>query len=375
MPTKNQYDRNSQTANAMPLVLGLVPEDQRAAVLDGLVAQIRAGRNRVTSGDVGFNYHMRALSDAGQGNVLYDMLISDDGPGYAYQLRKGATSLIETWDTSPAQSQNHCMLGHSDEHTHMVNAQRAIANLEETGVAQTGMAEGKFECWMLDEEISPHGAQLSTSSFRISCLGFHAFFPAAVHLTARSFERLANLRKFAMIPIEPTAIPPFVPRIGNGQPPPKTAKLTAFNHASPAKIRPLTSSPLSFQHFSVCSHPPSVAMNPSPCHPRIRSADRSVGAAPNGQGARGQGPGVPVRSATSAGFRRSPDWHRRIPAQPQTGRDKRPRWSVTTMRTKHLMRDPFSALQHSPCGLTSGRPGPDPPYPLPIITIRISIRK
>ena len=112
---KNQYDRNSQTANAMPLVLGLVPEDRRAAVLDGLVAQIRDGGNRVTSGDVGFNYLMRALSDAGQGNVLYDMLVRDDGPGYAYQLQKGATSLIETWDASPAQSQNHCMLGHIEE--------------------------------------------------------------------------------------------------------------------------------------------------------------------------------------------------------------------------------------------------------------------
>ena len=112
---KNQYDRNSQTANAMPLVLGLVPEDRRAAVLEGLVAQIRAGGNRVTAGDVGFNYLVRALSDGGQGNVLYDMLVRDDGPGYAYQLKKGATSLTEAWDTNPGSSQNHCMLGHIEE--------------------------------------------------------------------------------------------------------------------------------------------------------------------------------------------------------------------------------------------------------------------
>ena len=112
---KNQYDRNSQTANAMPLVVGLVPEDRCVAVLDGLVAQIRAGGNRVTAGDVGFNYLMRALSDGGQGSVLYDMLIRDDGPGYAYQLKKGATSLTEAWDTNPGSSQNHCMLGHIEE--------------------------------------------------------------------------------------------------------------------------------------------------------------------------------------------------------------------------------------------------------------------
>jgi alpha-L-rhamnosidase len=112
---KNQYDRNSQTANAMPLVLGLVPDDRRAAVLDGLVAQIRAGGNRVTAGDVGFHYLVRAISEGGRGDVLYDMLVRDDGPGYAYQLKKGATSLTEAWDTNPGSSQNHCMLGHVED--------------------------------------------------------------------------------------------------------------------------------------------------------------------------------------------------------------------------------------------------------------------
>jgi hypothetical protein len=109
---KDQYDRNSQTANAMPLTLGLVPDDHRAAVLDGLVSQIRAGGNRVTAGDVGFHYLVRALSEGRQGDVLYDMLVQDEGPGYAYQLKKGATTLTEAWDANPGPSQNHCMLGH-----------------------------------------------------------------------------------------------------------------------------------------------------------------------------------------------------------------------------------------------------------------------
>jgi len=112
---KNLYDRNSQTANAMPLAIGLVPEDRRNAVLDGLTAQIRAGGNRVTAGDVGFHYLVRALTDAGCGNVLYDMLVRDDGPGYAFQLKRGATSLTEAWDANPISSQNHCMLGHIEE--------------------------------------------------------------------------------------------------------------------------------------------------------------------------------------------------------------------------------------------------------------------
>jgi hypothetical protein len=112
---KNQYDHNSQTANSMPLVLGLVPEDRRSEVLAGLVAEIRAGGNRIKAGDVGFNYLMLALSDGGQGDVLYDMLTHADGPGYVCQLNKGMTTLAESWEASPKSSLNHCMLGHIEE--------------------------------------------------------------------------------------------------------------------------------------------------------------------------------------------------------------------------------------------------------------------
>lgn len=112
---KNQYDYNSQTANSMPLVLVLVPEDRRSEVLAGLVAEIRAGGNRIKAGDVGFHYLMLALSDGGQGDVLYDMLTHDDGPGYVCQLNKGMTTLAEAWDAVTTSSLNHCMLGHIEE--------------------------------------------------------------------------------------------------------------------------------------------------------------------------------------------------------------------------------------------------------------------
>ena len=48
------YDRGSQTSNAMALALGLVPKGYRKAVLDNLVADIRKHQNHVTSGDMGF---------------------------------------------------------------------------------------------------------------------------------------------------------------------------------------------------------------------------------------------------------------------------------------------------------------------------------
>ena len=111
-PAKKQYDRNSQTANAMPLILGLVPDSERGAVTTTLASEIAAGKYHVTAGDVGFSYLVRALTEAGEGDLLYQMVCQTDGPGYAYQVDHGATTLTEAWDTNPASSQNHCMLGH-----------------------------------------------------------------------------------------------------------------------------------------------------------------------------------------------------------------------------------------------------------------------
>jgi hypothetical protein len=114
-PGTDTYDRNSQTANAMALTLGMVPDDHRLAVLSHLVEDIRAHSDHVTAGDVGFHYVVRALTDGGRSDVLTDMLLRTDPPSYGDQLAKGATSLTEAWDSNPASSQNHLMLGHAEE--------------------------------------------------------------------------------------------------------------------------------------------------------------------------------------------------------------------------------------------------------------------
>ena len=99
----------------MPLVLGLVPASDRAAVLQQLIDDIRAHNNHVTAGDVGFHYVVDALMENGASHVLLDMLLRTDSPSYAYQLARGATALTEAWDASPDSSQDHFMLGHAEE--------------------------------------------------------------------------------------------------------------------------------------------------------------------------------------------------------------------------------------------------------------------
>lgn len=110
-----KYDTGSQTANAMPLALGLVPTADRDLVLHNLISDIRAHNNHVTAGDVGFHYVVDALMENGASDVLLDMLLRTDSPSYGYQLAQGATSLTEAWDAGPTSSQDHLMLGHAEE--------------------------------------------------------------------------------------------------------------------------------------------------------------------------------------------------------------------------------------------------------------------
>ena len=114
-PETHQYEKGSQTADAMPLVVGLVPTADRAAVLASLVADIRAHGNHVTAGDIGFHYVVDALMDNGASDVMLDMLLRTDSPSYGYQLAQGATALTEAWNARHGSSQDHLMLGDAEE--------------------------------------------------------------------------------------------------------------------------------------------------------------------------------------------------------------------------------------------------------------------
>ena len=68
-----------QTANAMPLALGVVPEERRAAGLKHVVDDIHAHEDHVTAGEVGYPYMLRALMEGGRSDVLMAMMMRKDG--------------------------------------------------------------------------------------------------------------------------------------------------------------------------------------------------------------------------------------------------------------------------------------------------------
>ncbi|MGM9708710.1 MAG: family 78 glycoside hydrolase catalytic domain [Prevotella sp.] len=106
------YERNSQTANAISLYTGLVEDENRDKVIQHLVADIENRGHAITAGDIGFRFVIQALHQAGRDDVIYSIAKGDDKPGYAWQLKHGATALTESWQAYDNVSNNHLMLGH-----------------------------------------------------------------------------------------------------------------------------------------------------------------------------------------------------------------------------------------------------------------------
>ncbi|TDD87812.1 hypothetical protein E1293_07320 [Actinomadura darangshiensis] len=113
---KHTYGSGSQAGGAFALDLGIVPDDQKQAVLDHLVASIEAGGHHLTVGEIALPAVFRTLSAAGRDDVILAVAQQVTSPSYGYQVVHGATALTEYWDGPTGYgSQNHFMLGAIDE--------------------------------------------------------------------------------------------------------------------------------------------------------------------------------------------------------------------------------------------------------------------
>ncbi len=111
---KLRHNGSPQCANAMALCAEVIPVADRALLLDDIIVDLKQRDWQQTPGDVGHAYFIRALAEAGRSDVLHRVYSRDGVGSYGGILRKGLTSLPETWDAmmDGYQSLNHCMLGH-----------------------------------------------------------------------------------------------------------------------------------------------------------------------------------------------------------------------------------------------------------------------
>jgi hypothetical protein len=103
-----------QCANAMALCAGVVPAADRATLVEEIAADLEKRGWQQTPGDIGHVYFIRALAEAGRSDILHRVYAREGTGSYGGILKKGLTSLPETWDAmmDGYQSLNHCMLGH-----------------------------------------------------------------------------------------------------------------------------------------------------------------------------------------------------------------------------------------------------------------------
>ena len=93
------YGADSQTANAFPLAVGLVPSEKENQVLASLVKNIiETRKSHISSGIVGTRFVMDVLSERGRSDVAYTMAAQKDYPGWGYMLADGNTTITEEWN-------------------------------------------------------------------------------------------------------------------------------------------------------------------------------------------------------------------------------------------------------------------------------------
>jgi len=101
-PETCQYAAGSQTANAIALLFGLVPEAHKSRVVENLVTNIeRIRQGHLSTGMLGTNALVQVLPRHNAGDVMHRIATQTTYPGWGYMIAQGATTLWETWDGNP----------------------------------------------------------------------------------------------------------------------------------------------------------------------------------------------------------------------------------------------------------------------------------
>ncbi len=109
------YANGTQTANALALFLGLVPESEKGSVFHNLRSDIVYKNNsHLTTGIIGTKYIMEVLTKFNASPLAYELATQTSYPSWGFMIRNGATTLWELWQhkTGPSMnSHNHPMFG------------------------------------------------------------------------------------------------------------------------------------------------------------------------------------------------------------------------------------------------------------------------
>jgi alpha-L-rhamnosidase len=113
-PKTGDYADGTQTANTLPLFLGIATDKEGGAwgrLFDDIVYK---HNSHLTTGIIGTKYIMELLTRSGSSDLAYDIAVQTTYPSWGYMIENGATTLWELWQKREGpsmNSHNHPMFG------------------------------------------------------------------------------------------------------------------------------------------------------------------------------------------------------------------------------------------------------------------------
>ena len=89
----------TQTALALILLFDLAGPEHRDRIAQSLVQNLDKHQGHLTTGFIGTPILMDALSKIGRNDLAGKLLLNEDFPGWLYEVRCGATTMWERWDS------------------------------------------------------------------------------------------------------------------------------------------------------------------------------------------------------------------------------------------------------------------------------------
>lgn len=96
--SSGRVGENTQTAYALAIAFGLLPDSVVAAAADRLAADVRARGMHLTTGFLGTPQLLPVLSATGHFDEAYALLMQRTYPSWLYPITRGATTMWERWD-------------------------------------------------------------------------------------------------------------------------------------------------------------------------------------------------------------------------------------------------------------------------------------
>jgi alpha-L-rhamnosidase len=94
-----RIEGDTQTGYVLALFTGMLDEDERPLAAERLAQDILERNVHLSTGFLGTPWLMPALTDNGQLDLAFRLLLQDTMPSWLYPIRHGATTMWERWDS------------------------------------------------------------------------------------------------------------------------------------------------------------------------------------------------------------------------------------------------------------------------------------